>query len=214
MIDKNMIYIVSSGPYKKHFMKDINKKDIIQHFLLNLFTILNIEVSELEIPKDKEKKLLFLLKIASIVIANEQIFLNKKPEFFIQEILLNEIIDINCAIYRDQFKKKKVKVIPLKSEYKIKVDKHYFNEAIKYLIEKLLDDTSLLDFDYDEKKKIFYIKHDSKGIVNENPEPLSDTLHINKISKKDITFQLALAILKMHEAKVEIDEKEIKIKLP
>ena len=84
------------------YMIPPSSKDMIRHFILNLLTVLKVELDELESKKNKRGKIKDLINTASLVIANEDLFLGKNPDFFIQQLSLNEIIDLNLKIFENE----------------------------------------------------------------------------------------------------------------
>jgi hypothetical protein len=187
------------------------KKHIIQHFVLNLFTVLNAEISDLDINAKKKSKIMDLIKIASVIIAYEKIFLDEKIELFVQDVSLDEIIKLICAIHKEDIQKNKIKIKFANSDISLKTDKHYLNEALKYIIYKLVKNSSFINFDYDSKKKILKIMHDIKDLNEGKYTRLSECLTIHGITFDEIQYQLALNILKMLNAEIEFKPNELNI---
>ena len=89
--------------------------------------------------------------------------LNKKPDLFIQELSLNSIIEITCKILQKRIDKNNISINLPKNDILIKVDKFYFGEAFKSIVEKLIIDSSEINFQIDEKNNILKIVHDKKS---------------------------------------------------
>lgn len=178
-------------------MNQLNKKESIQHYLLNILTVLNVELSNLNISQKEKRKINDLINIASLLISNEKIFLNIKPEFYIQNISLKELVDITCNIFDQEITEKNIKIIPLTEDYVIKVDKYYFGEAFKYILKEIISDSNRIEFKFDKKRKKFHILHNKKTKTNNSPNEISMILKNKHITKQDIAFKLACEILKM-----------------
>jgi len=190
-------------------MNQLGKKDIIHHYLLNLFTILNVELSNLNISSQKKKKIDNLISTASILISNENIFLNNKPELFIQDVYLKEVIDITCSIFSNRTKN--IKLSPLTEDVVVKVDKYYFGEAFKYLFEEIIQDSTKIEFKFIKNTKILQIIHNKKTKFKEPFKDFSEYLKTRGLTKEDITFQLACAILKIHKIKLKLGKNIVEL---
>lgn len=184
-------------------MNNLGKKETIQHFLLNLFTILNVEILNLNIGKGKKEKISNLANIASLIIANEDIILDKKPDLFIQEVSLNTIIEITYKILQKRIDANNISIHLPKNDILIKVDKFYFSEALKAIIGKLITDSTEIKFQIDEKNNNLKIIHDKKSNFEKPTNSLSDYLKSKNINKEDFVFHLATEILKFHKIDIK-----------
>lgn len=195
-------------------MESMHKKDIVHHFLLNLLTVLDFMVREEETARESRKgEILNLLKIAGLIISNEKVFLDEKPEFFVQEIHLNDILEIVTAIYQKSLDAHGVTVVLPDMDHALNIDRHYFGEAMKYIVERLMPEVSFVNFEYDENGKILSILHDGGKIAPDLSKSLSSFLAVKGISKNDIIYRLALALLEMQNMQVKFEENKIEIKL-
>lgn len=184
-------------------MNNLGKKETIQHFLLNLFTILNVEILNLNISKVKKEKISNLANIASLLIANEDIILDNKPDLFIQEVSLNAIIEITYKILQKRIDKNNISIHLPKNDILIKVDKFYFSEALKSIIEKLITDSTEIKFQIDVQNNNLKIIHDKKSKIEKPTNSLSDYLKSKNINKEDFVFHLATEILKFHKIDIK-----------
>lgn len=195
-------------------MESMHKKDIVHHFLLNLLTVLDFMVREEETAGESRKgEILNLLKIAGLIISNEKVFLGEKPEFFIQEIHLNDILEIVVSIYQKSLDAHGVTIMLPEMDHALNIDRHYFGEATKYIVERLIPDVSFINFEYDENGKVLSVLHDGGIIVPDLSKSLSSFLAVKGISKNDIIYRLALALLKMQDMQVKFEENKIEIKM-
>jgi hypothetical protein len=195
-------------------MESMHKKDIVHHFLLNLLTVLDFMVREEETAEESRKgEILNLLKIAGLIISNEKVFLDEKPEFFVQEIHLNDILEIVTSIYQKSLDAHGVTVVLPEMDHALNIDRHYFGEAMKYIVERLIPEVSFVNFEYDENGKILSVLHDGGIIAPDLSKSLSSFLAVKGISKNDIIYRLALALLEMQDMQVKFKENKIEIKL-
>lgn len=190
-------------------MNQLNEKDIMRHYLLNLLTIINIEISNFTISKSNKDKLDNLINVASILIANEDVFLNNDSSLFIQDVSLKELIDLNCEILNISNKKNKITLKKPKNDLRIKVDKFYFSEALKYLLKDTIKGATELELFIDETKKTLTIKHNKKNDFQKPAKTLIDFLKTKNFNKDDITFQLANTILNIHKTDVNFSKNRI-----
>jgi hypothetical protein len=179
-------------------MVKINKKDILHHFILNLFTILNAEILGCKLKKNTKQKVLNLVKIASLVISNEKFFLNDEIKFFKQKVNINDIVDIVIAVN----KPKKSTILLHESNY-VFADKHYLIEALKYLILKLCETANSLNFSFDKITNTLIIKHDGPKIKTSTSNSILNSLNISTLTTNEISYKFALAIFKTHKIKIK-----------
>jgi len=194
-------------------MESMKKKDIVHHFLLNLLTVLDFMVREDNIGENTKGEILNLLKVAGLIISNEKVFIDEKPEFFIQEIHLNDILEIVVSIYQKMLDEHGVTIVIPHEDYALNIDRHYFGEAMKYIVERLMTSVSFINFEYDKNGKILSILHDGGEIIPDLSKSLSSFLAVKGISKDDIIYRLALALLEMQGMKVEFSSNKIEIKM-
>lgn len=190
-------------------MNQLNEKDIIRHYLLNLLTIINIEISNFNISKDNKDKIDNLINVASILIANEDIFLNNDSSLFIQKISLKELIDLNCEILSLNSSQNKISINKPENDLTIKVDKFYFSEALKYLLKEIIKDATEVEFMIDNSKNTLTIKTNKKNDFQKPVDNLITFLKTKNFNKDDITFQLANTILKIHNISIKFIKNEI-----
>jgi len=195
-------------------MESMHKKDIVHHFLLNLLTVLDFMVREENNDGNcRREEILNLLKVAGLIISNEKVFIDEKPEFFLQGIHLNDILEIVASIYQKSFDEHGITIVLPDVDYPINVDRHYFGESMKYIVERLISEVSFINFEYDEKAEVLSILHDGGEIAPDLSKSLSSFLAVKGISKDDIIYRLALALLEMQDMKVEFKMNRININM-
>jgi hypothetical protein len=184
------------------------KKDILEHFILNLLTILNAEISDLKIQEDKKRMLLKLTKTASLIFANENIFMGKKPECFMQTVSIIDLLEIIRSINKES---NTVFVLPEQDMF-IQTDKYYFSEAIKHICAKLVEHTNKISFVFNAAKKALVIQYGGDmPRITMSPD-LMTVLNISNIEENNITFQLSLVVLKMMNIDIATKEGSIELK--
>lgn len=191
-------------------MNELNEKDILTHYLLNLLTIINFEISGFRINEKDKEKIDNLINVASILIANESIFLNKKTDLFKQDVSLKEQIELITAVLKNEIQKNSIKIKYPKNDLIIKVDKFYFNEAFKYLLKEILNSSDKLELIIDNKKKSLKIIHNNTELKKPT-EDIIKFLKTKNFNKDQITFQFASTILKIHKIKILHKKNQITI---
>ena len=189
------------------------KKEIIHHFIANIFTILNFEILRQKISIEEKNQLLDLVKMANLAVAHEKILLNQKPKFFKRSILLNDILQVIVAVCQSKIQKMKTKIILTNLDFFVKIDRYYFAEALNQMIDKLLDLTTFIEFNYDSKRNILNILHDGKVIACKKDKSLLDYLSTKDLKNSELGCQLALVILELHGTKVKFSKGKISIPL-
>ena len=188
-------------------MKKLENKDIVQHYLLNLFTILNVELSTLGINNNKEKKKIEdLVNTASVIIANENIFLGEKPNFFYQDLSLNNTILLVGTILSNEIESNTIEFSYPKEDIIIKVDKYYFGEALKYFFQRIIQKSKLIKVSINRKNRAMMVEHNSDSSLRIEDIPLTDILKKDNISYNKMLFQLSMEILKLLSIKIFQEE--------
>lgn len=190
-------------------MKKLKNKDIVQHYLLNLFTILNVELSSLNIEESKKKEIVDLVNTASVIIANENIFSGETPGFFYQDISLNEIISITGTIFSDEIESKKINVLYPENDMFVRMDKYYFNEAFKYFFQRIIQESSKVSFSININDKILSIEHDGNFSFTINEGVLANLFKKDNVHNDEILFQLSLEIFKLLDIKISQEQNRV-----
>lgn len=193
-------------------MKKLDNKDIVQHYLLNLFTILNVELSGLDIKKDKKKEITDLVSTASVIIANENIFSGETPSFFYQELPLNEIISITGTIFSNEIESQEIKVTYPEDDMTVKIDKYYFSEAFKHFFQRIIQKSKSIKFSINKETDELIIEHDKDLSFTLNYDELADVFKQDNVSHGEILFQLALEVFKRLDIKLSMEKRRIVLK--
>ncbi len=193
----------------------ISTKSLIKHKLLNILTILNFSMEEISILEDKNK-IHELIKLAILLVEYENIFLDEKLKFFIQEQNISEILEIIILTYEEEITAKKVKISPLKSSHLINIDRYYFIEALNRVFLRILDidKISYIKFKFKKESNSLSLFHDGRKIEDFNKNPLVDYLEREDAQYTEIHFQIALHILDSHGIKIFSRKGEIEIFFP
>ncbi len=191
-------------------MKQLDEKDILRHYLLNLLTIINFEISNFKINDKEKEKIDNLINIASILIANEKIFLNKKTDLFKQDLSLKDQIELNIAILKNEIIKRNINPEYPEKDLIIKVDKFYFNEAFKYLLKEVINNSDKLKFLINNKNQSLKIIHNNTKL-KKPVENIVKFLKTKNFNKNEITFQFAFSILKIHKIDIKCYKNKITI---
>lgn len=186
-----------------------SNKDIVRHYLLNLLTIINAELSNIETKKEVYRKITDLIQTASAIISNEDILIGKSKKTFIQEFSLNEIIDITLVIFDKKIKDKKIKINKLKEEHSVKIDRHYFGEATKYIIDKLTEENKEISFKFNKNKKQLTIEYDNEIEIPSTKEDIIESFKNKELKKTDIYTKLAIIFFELQKIKISFKKRSI-----
>lgn len=178
-------------------------KQFIRHELLNIFTIINHLLSEEKLTKIEREEALKMMKVATIMVAHEEILLGKNPKGFLQKVSLQDIIESQLLIAEEKLKRKKLQIKPLKGDPIIVLtDRYYFSEALGYILNAIFSRSSHVTFAFDEKKCQLVIQHDVQKILPVRAE-LKKALHEKHRDSTQIMLHLALTLLKAGRIKVQ-----------
>lgn len=187
------------------------QKGKMQHFLANVFTSVNFELMELAIPDGTKKRLLHLIRQASMVITNEELFLDQVPEFVRQDISLSDIIEVAIAMQQDLITADKKDVGEFKEKIMVNADRFYFDEALKELVGYLVDKSHTLNFVYSADQHSLTFELDKDLELNPAEDDLIELLHREHLYDRELSYQFALKILKLHGNNVEISKGSLKL---
>ena len=190
-------------------IKDI--KSVIKHKRLNILTTLSLGLFEdkiIDISMIKK-----LLKSLTILIEYENIFLKEKPEFFIQNTSIEELLETRNISCQKRLKQKNIiKLIPKNSE--VAIDKYYIGKSIDMICEYLCPFITQITFIFNPKNRILNIKYTTQTKIHLKKLPLDTTLRNMSLEDQEIFLQLALEILELHHCKVQFSHKSISIQFP
>ena len=193
----------------KRSIKDI--KSVIKHKRLNILTTLSLGLFEdktIDISMIKK-----LLKSLTILIEYENIFLKEKPEFFIQNTSVEELIETRNISCQKRLKQKNIiKLIPKDSE--IAIDKYYIGKSIDMICEYLCPFVTKVTFIFNAKNKTLSIEYNTKTKIHLKKIPLDTALRNMSLEDQEIFLQLALEILKLHNCKIRFSHNSISIQFP
>jgi len=187
--------------YKK---TKISPKNQFRHYLSDLLTNLNVEMGG-----DNS------VEAITMLISNEDLFLGEKSELFTQEFKIDEIVEITCSVLNDKIERRGVKLKLFNSDSSIETDRHFFSNALKYLIEVLIGYVSFLEFEFDEQSGVLIIIHDGKDCIDQylgdSSVILLDCLKDELLPNKKLSFNLSMTILDILEMGVDFSENRVMI---
>ena len=189
-------------------------KKLIQHELLNTLMKINVLIADNQLNKKNKEYILDLIKLASLLISYENVFLGKKLEAFPQKINLIEILEVVAMIYKKKITDNNIKITLPKNDFYIKIDKQHIQEALGQIIKTLLDSASAIELKFDNQKNKLSISYKAKKIIKFNKKPLIKCLNEKNLTNNEIPLQLALQILAMNKIKFKAIGKGIEIVFP
>ncbi len=184
----------------------------IDHFLANVFMMMNFEVNELVLEADDRERMLHLLKVAHTVIAHQDLLKGKDLEQVKQEVPVNEILENALMINEDLKEKRNVKLEMDLDSFYVYGDRYYMNEAFKYLLSSLFEICNEIKITGKVKDKVLQFECDADEDL---PEAFDDVLahFLSKdlFANNDLFYQCALKIFALQGAKVEVDNDVISL---
>ena len=190
----------------------IKIKERLRHEIINIFTVINFLVGHSRLSAAKKERVVDLIKLASLLIAHENIFLGKTPKFFLEKVDVNDILNTLMIIYEERIVAKKIKISFVKREFLIKADRNYVREALEQIFKKLLESATVLEFRFQDHQLI--IVHNAGKSFDLKKKKLNHTLNQKNLIANEISFQLALEILNLNKIKFSSTRNKIVITFP
>lgn len=174
---------------------------IIKHELLNLLSIIQINLIEGTLDANTRQQLIHLLNIASILISHEEIAFGEKPALFLQSIQLEDIID-------DLQQRQPNDFLPLETSSEspqicISIDRYFFTEALQILIGHLTSRGESVHWNWNPQLKHLSIQHNAKL-----SEEILD-LKKKRSSLSEIGLPISLLLIEAHDIEIHQKAQEI-----
>ncbi|MCK5605210.1 hypothetical protein KAR91_25185 [Candidatus Pacearchaeota archaeon] len=189
-------------------------KKFIQHELINLLTIINILVDGGPVRAVEKKRIKELIKLASILISYEDIFIGKKIETAFQKVDLKEVLEMVVMVQKGGEQNKGTKVDLLSEKSFVKADPVWLRDALDKLIGGLFGMTPRVEFEFEAQHNKLIIKYKNVARIKFKKEKLIQCLNKKDVSNNKIELQLALEIFKINNIKLKASEDKIEIIFP
>lgn len=190
----------------------IKPKSILQHKLLGTVGIIELLTEDDLIPPKKKTQIDYCLNLLRLQIRFESVFLNKKPNFFIQKTSVKDFIAEVLENLADETKLLNVNIEPFKSSTFFEIDRFYITNALKQLLSKIIKKTSFLKFNFEKNTLIIF--HDAGKISIKQNETLIEQLRFVEIGDNEIFFQTGLKIISLFGATITSKNGQIEIRMP
>jgi len=178
---------------------------LIRHEILNIFTLLNFEVTDTDLPDITKERFLKNIKMLTLLVSYEDIFLGKKRKNFYNVVDLSEIIETIILIHHSEINRKQIKIIDPGNKLMIKVDRTLIQEAIDQIFVKIIDTAKEIAISY--KNGALKITHNASDPLLTEKFDLIKSIS-NREPCKKFPYQLALHLLEINGAKV-LSEKSL-----
>jgi len=188
----------------------LRKRSILRHELLNIVTVLHFLLLE-EGSVDKEKSADLLRKM-TMLIAHEKFFLGGKVDFFKQYLSIKDITDTVVAVTNTRIKNKDFLISNECPDIDIFIDRYYMEEALKLLMEKIIEEGNLLKFSYDMQSNSLKINYEGVEFEPDNKQSLMACLNKKTIYNGDVGISLAFKMLKSMGLKIEAKTNLLEVK--
>jgi len=183
----------------------------IKHYLQNIFTILNFRIIDLDIPEDEKQSIFDLVKSASLVIANENLFLGKEMDFFVQKVSVSEMLVLASSVFQVDMRMKDGDIELIDSGYEVNVDKNRFIDSLKVFMAKMLVDASFIRFSLDKESSTLMIEHDSNEDFVMKGYSISECFTVKEISRDKIVYLMAKEMFRLMGIDVFIGDGFVKL---
>lgn len=190
------------------------KKAKVQHFLANIFTVLDFELNDTELLSEKKQSISDLLKVASLVVAHEDLILGQEIKFFKQDIDIQDIIETTFVILEDKITQQNIGFKSFKANMIVQLDRIYFGKAFTLLMQNLVANSQQISLKYDRQKHQLQILCNTRNLsALDNDQTLVDLLHKDSIYNDELAYNLALKIFQLHGNKPMVSDDQIILSL-
>ncbi len=190
-----------------------DSKQFIRHELLNICTILSLVCEENDHFSGSKEKIQPLIEAAVVLIEHEEILLGEKPEYFPQKQCLREIIDILLVGLEDTIISHYIQLtVDIDPTVEVTVDRHYFETALRYILQKLFQKSSFVRISVKEPCKLI-VQHDFSPKKELMPKNISQSLQKENLYNGELAYQIGLYLFGAEEKKVTFVQKFIEVEL-
>lgn len=187
-------------------------KPFLQHELQNIFMLLGCYLEDVKF-KDKNT-VLDLIKMASLFVEHEDLFLGKKTKFFLQDVELSDICDVLIATNQEYIQDNNIRVKDLSSDAVLKIDRNHILKALNSIFIGVLEKTSFVEIDFNKQTNEFVLKHKAGFIEEVNRIPLKDVFKTKDIKCSEIVLQVYLSLLDDFGCILNVEANKISIYFP
>ncbi|MDH5597266.1 MAG: hypothetical protein OEY44_04120 [Candidatus Peregrinibacteria bacterium] len=187
-------------------------KSTLRHAVLNQLTVLDFSVADVSLSEKAKWDLKKHIRLISLLISYEELFLGIERSLFFQEVSLVETCEILRDIHAPELKSKKVKLEIKGEDLHLKVDRRMFQAGLEQLLLRIvsLSKEVILEAGKNELRLLY------KG--EELPEPTSqdmaDILNDYGNQVELLGYYLGLHLLELNGIKVEMSKGEVVLNFP
>ena len=185
----------------------MDAKDQLVHEISNLFSYIQLTVSESQITSENKEKILHWIKIASLFVYFEKIFLGEKISFSKRDEDIGKILEVVIVMNTTEADKKNVKISWGKSGISAFTDSFLIENAMDMLFKYLISESKDISVNTDQENKTVTIKTGAAADIKKNP--ISKSIQRENLHNMNIPLQLALEIFSILGVKTESDENQI-----
>jgi len=181
-------------------------KALLRHEILNIFTLLNFEVAGTDLDEAKKAGILRHLKLLTLLIKHEDVFVGKQSELFKTEVDLGEILEIVVMIHQKEFERRDIKLTVPGEAMMVEVDRKLLQETLEEILVKLMASATTIDMT--QENGTLKIAHNA----SERPEDKRvDLMECLTDKTADFSYQLALRLLELNGATLKSENGLISI---
>ncbi len=187
-----------------------NPRSFLKHEILNIITLINFLIADGEPEVKQTKKILSYLKMLSVMVVEEDVFLGKKKAFLNQDVTVDDVIEIVSQLIREELKKAKC-VLRIQNTHLIfKADFETIKSGIEQILKKLLSHATRIEISADQANKALIIQANSKIQLDVTDKNLLEALKEKK-NHTDVLLILSLKLMRMNGLKIESKAGVVKI---
>lgn len=186
-------------------------KSFLRHEVQNILMILGFYLDEFE--KENKLKMQDLIKRVSLFIEYEDLFLDNNFNFYKQKMPVSDVFEIVLASNEDCIKARNLKIKVEESTAEINIDRESIVKALVQVFSKVLENTSLLKIQFNEKQNFMQLLHNG-GVLDFNKKTFDYILKKKKSSYKEIMLQVSLHLLSLFKCSLKSNSNELIILFP
>ncbi|MDH5596463.1 MAG: hypothetical protein OEY44_00020 [Candidatus Peregrinibacteria bacterium] len=191
-------------------MKDA--KSTLRHAILNQLTVLDFSIADANLTEKAKWDLKKHIRLISLLISYEELFLGKDRSLFFQEVSLVETCEILRDIHAPELKSKKVKLEIKGEDLHLKVDRRMFQAGLEQLLLRIIRLGKDVSLEVQEGE--FSFKYTGEMLPEPTNQDLADILKSYGNQVELLGYHLGLHLLELHGVKIKMSEGVVKLSLP
>lgn len=189
-----------------------NNRSFIRHEILNIITLINFLVIDLEVDDKSKEEILEHLKMVALLIGEQDLLVHGRPKaFFNQEIDLDQMLWMIWDIVEPEAKKKKVKLAMTPAGATVYADANVMKGGLEAVLRYLFQITKKIHIEV--TPSFLTMHYDGPLIESMNKGTLIQYLK-EKHSYPEIFCRVGVELMRMNHFKLKFEKGLITIHFP